>query len=158
MNENITELTEDPTAFAVHLADMLGLYADEQTLVDVLDVSELSSRDACIVQISATIFDQPVVAQGTSRRNPADRHDPQVGRLLAYSRAYEQLAKKIARRANGLVKHKDDIAAIRPSQRERSKVYKANLLVVASTDDEIQRKAVTMVREQEGTFPSRQCC
>jgi hypothetical protein len=46
----------------------------------------------------------PFRASGSSKRERGDRYDPEVGELLAVSRAFHKLAARMERRANGLIK------------------------------------------------------
>lgn len=56
------------------------------------------------------VFNNEVfVETGESRRCNEDKHDPEVAALYAYGRALEKLAKRLIKRADGLVKQRDDL-------------------------------------------------
>lgn len=129
-----------------------AIVADELLPVEVLDVTMLCARDACIVELTVMIEDDVVIVQGTSRRSPGDEPDDQVAYLLAYGRAYEALSKKLLRRAQGLVKHHDDIRAARPEQRTKAENFKKKVVAIASNDPRIQRQAVRAARVNEKSW------
>ena len=50
-------------------------------------------------------------ASAHARRHPDDRRDGDLGLLLAYARAFENLAAKLRKQADGWTKHHEDVAA-----------------------------------------------
>jgi hypothetical protein len=72
--------------------------------------------------------------------------------MLATARAYAALAKRIEKRARGLVEHCADIQAQRPIQRKRSAEWQNQIMRLASNDDAIQKAALTAIRHQEGSW------
>jgi len=48
-----------------------------------------------------------------SHRDPIDKYNGEIGFDLALGRALQALGRKIEKRANGLVKHQDDIRALK---------------------------------------------
>ncbi len=98
---------------------------DDVAFMNTLSVRSLSTRNACITEITVVVQGQLVTAQGTSRRNPEDKHIAAYGQLLSYSRACQSLAAKLERRGDGLLAHKEWIAETRPKQLERSAEWHA---------------------------------
>ena len=98
---------------------------DSEVLIKTFTVNSLSTRNACITEISVMVQDQLVTARGTSRRNPEDKHVPAYGQLLAYSRAFQSLAAKLERRGEGLLLHLEHIAVQRPAQLKKAAEWRA---------------------------------
>lgn len=98
---------------------------DNEAFMDTFSVRSLSTRNACITEITVVVQDQVLTARGTSRRNPEDKHVPAYGQLLAYARACESLAAKLERRGNGLLSHIEHIALQRPDQLKKSAEWHA---------------------------------
>lgn len=134
------------------IANPKAIVADDILPVEIIDVNMLCARDACIVELTVMFEDDIVVVQGTSRRSPGDEPDDQVAYLLAFGRAYEALAKKLLRRAQGLVKHHDDIRASRPEQKHKAEAFRKKVVAIASADPRIQRQAVRATRVNEGSW------
>ena len=59
-----------------------------------------------------------ILGRGVARRDPHDKHNPTIGQQLALGRALEDAARRILKRANGEVKHAEDVAADRQKRRE----------------------------------------
>ena len=78
--------------------------------VVIIDTDHNIAHDVVIVTISAVVQGEMIECKGTAIRHPHDKFDADTGVLLATARAYESLAKKLHIRANGLVKHNDDVA------------------------------------------------
>ena len=57
-----------------------------------------------------------VTVKGDARRNPMDRHNPEIGVLLAQARAYEKLARKIRRQAEGMVRNAEHVRMARQTR------------------------------------------
>lgn len=125
-------------------------------LVEVVSVKSLCSRDACITEVEALIQGQLVVAQGTSRRNPEDKHVPEIAKLLASGRALQSVARKLQRRADGLMVHQEKIAQQRPLQLEKSAAWhkERRRLIALSNDpnDKVRREALRQLRINEGSW------
>ncbi len=49
----------------------------------------------------------------TSKRDPRDKHDPEIGAELAVSRLLVRVARRMERRVNGKVRHADQVKADR---------------------------------------------
>ena len=95
--------------------------------VHVLDQNEEYSSDAAIVTLAVNLqHDQGMLFRGTARRHPDDRPDADVAVLLATARAYRSFAHAIEKRAQGLVKHKDDIANLHKDTKKATKSKKAS--------------------------------
>lgn len=84
--------------------------ATNNSNVIVLDTDHMIVDNVTVVTVEAIIQGEVVVVQGTAIRHPDDRFDADTGIMVATGRAYERLAENINRRANGQVKHNDDIA------------------------------------------------
>lgn len=97
----------------------------QEQAFEILDELIVHSRDASIVQVVVEIAGNKETITGTSRRAPADKPDLDVATLLAYGRAYQQLGRKLLRRAEGMVDHADNIRAIRPVQIKRKQEWAA---------------------------------
>jgi hypothetical protein len=74
-----------------------------------------------------------LIVKANSRRDPIDTPDEEVALLLAYGRAFEKIAKKLQKRADGKVRHNDNLREQRPIQKERNASRK-NLMNLAATD------------------------
>ena len=68
---------------------------------------------------TVTYYDENVVGEGIAKRTSKDRNDEYVGQNLALARALESLAAKVMRRANGKVRHNDDMKLQRANKRSR---------------------------------------
>lgn len=73
----------------------------------------LSTKDVTLVKVSTYVEIQnhilEIDAVGVAKRDPKDRARKEIGYNLAFGRALENLGKKIEKKANGLVKHNDDM-------------------------------------------------
>jgi len=67
------------------------------------------TADACTVELFVQIQDDKFYITGSSRRAKDDASDFEVGYYVAVSRAYGKLARRLAKRAEGLVKTHDYI-------------------------------------------------
>lgn len=59
-----------------------------------------------------------VLVSGEALRHPDDKNDHELATLLATGRALERAGKKLTKRANGLVRHNDYLAALKDKQKE----------------------------------------
>jgi hypothetical protein len=75
----------------------------------IISETPIVSTDACVVELIVQIQQDQFLITGSARRARGDRSDPEVGYYVAVSRAYASLAKKLERRAAGLVQHHDDV-------------------------------------------------
>lgn len=91
--------------------------ADETFYIEDLNV--VSTANVSIATITAVIQGQLVAVSGDSRRY-LDKPNPTIGELLAISRALSTLARKVEKRANGLVRQAEHNAQIRPVQRTKA--------------------------------------
>lgn len=80
----------------------------------------ITNRDATIAHVDFDIDEGSFEAEGTSKRDPIDDHDPEVAVLLAYGRAFEALGKKMQKRAQSLTKHADDVRAYKEKQKTKT--------------------------------------
>jgi hypothetical protein len=71
----------------------------------VIDVQVFQDNNYCSVTLSGPEWE----ASGNARRNPDDDPHDEIGFLLALGRALENAGRKLQKRANGLVKHADDV-------------------------------------------------
>ena len=67
--------------------------------------------DVTVTVVAAVVGGEYMEFSGTAKLHPDDRPDADTGRLVSIARAYESLANALNRRATGLVKHNDDMAA-----------------------------------------------
>lgn len=83
------------------------------------------SNDLFAIELEIDIGDpEPVYGVGIAKRHPIDKPDLQIGFALAYGRAYEQLARKLIKRANGRVKHAEDMTLYKQQQKSKPTGYK----------------------------------
>jgi hypothetical protein len=83
----------------------------------------LGTREATIVGVTFFLNDEEWIGEGTSKRNPVDNDSEEIANLLAYGRAFEQLGQRMLKRANGLIKHEDDMRAYKEMQKARSETH-----------------------------------
>lgn len=133
-------------------AELLAMGAEPTENVQVLEITELVTRDASITRIVAKVQRDIIIATGTARRSPTDKPNDHIGAMLATARAYQALSKRIERRARGLVEHVADIAVQRPIQRKKSEQWKTSLMELASQDNRVQREVLRTLREKEGSW------
>lgn len=81
----------------------------EQLMVGVYVFYEDDDITLAIAQVLDG--DDVLHAYGRADRDPVDKNDKDLGRLIAIGRAMEKLTKKINKRAEGYVKHNDDVRA-----------------------------------------------
>jgi hypothetical protein len=86
-----------------------------------LDIAPLVTEKATTVVVSGYLYEENgegknvkpltprIMTSGYSVRHPTDEHDPEVALQLAVGRAFQALGRRLERRANGLIKHHDDI-------------------------------------------------
>jgi hypothetical protein len=88
-----------------------------------IDYFYLEDKDVIICKIKYYDFDldQEISATGSSKRDPVDKFDIEVGRNLAVGRAFEKLSKKLIRRANGKTRHNDEVR--KAKENHPSKVF-----------------------------------
>lgn len=88
---------------------------------EMIDVFCIVNREATIAQVNLCLdLNNEFIAEGVSKRDPIDEHDPEIAVLLAYGRAFEQLGKKLQKKANSLTKHKDDVRSYKEKQLEET--------------------------------------
>lgn len=63
-----------------------------------------------------------VSTHATSLRHPQDRFDPTVGYNLALGRALENLGRKIQKKANGKIRHNEEVKLKKNSNTNKKKV------------------------------------
>lgn len=59
----------------------------------------------------------PINVTGSAKRGPGDKHDEAISVNLAMGRALGKLGRKLERRANGLVKQADNVAAAKAARK-----------------------------------------
>jgi len=87
-----------------------------------------------IVTINAIMDGEIIEATGEAVRHPEDKHDPELGLLLAHARAFDSLARKLDRRAQGLVKMNDHNKEYKKRQEEKARGKEL------STEEHVQAK------------------
>ena len=76
----------------------------------LVEVADFAHPEFSWAQIHIQIGnDDWVSAAGYAKRHPEDKPDLELGLTLAYGRAFDNLSRKLLKRANGLVKHRDDM-------------------------------------------------
>lgn len=99
--------------------------ADETDACHIIDMDIVSTSNVAIATVSAVIQGEVVTVTGDSRRY-LDEPNPEIGELLAAGRALEKLARKVLKRANGLVTQADHNVRIRPEQKARRIAWEAS--------------------------------
>ena len=101
-----------------------------------MTVDITSTSEATIVTLRAFVpvgdRDQVFEAHGTSKRDPHDKHNPEVATKLAYGRALESLGRKLQKQGNGLVKCIDDNNRANKKRKKRAKKAKAKRRALAA--------------------------
>lgn len=87
--------------------------------LDVEILGEVATHDVAAVELMVTYRGDTFLFNGHAKRDPRDKSNPKLGLDIAYARALGKAARKLERRAQGLVKHADDLAATKQAQRER---------------------------------------
>lgn len=97
----------------------------ENTQFEVL--KPVHGQRATVVEVVAYLdTGEKIVVKGEALRHPTDRHDEELANLLATGRALELMGRKLTKRAEGLVRHNDHLAAQR--QKQKSGKTKRGLL------------------------------
>lgn len=78
-------------------------------LNDPVEIEGWQDRNYCSVVI--TLGGKQVLGKGVARRDPVDKERPELAQQLAFGRALEDAGRRISRRADGLVRHADYVAA-----------------------------------------------
>lgn len=73
---------------------------------------------ATVVKMWAQVDQEVIEVCGEALRHPEDKNDEELATLLANGRALEIMGKKLQKRARGLVKHNDDLAALKVRQKK----------------------------------------
>lgn len=66
-------------------------------------IDVISTSEATIAILYIEIDGQEMEFAGTSKRDPSDKHNPEVGQKLAIGRALSKAGRRLERQANGLV-------------------------------------------------------
>jgi hypothetical protein len=82
-------------------------------IVKVYDSDIDMANDVAIARVMAVVEGEYVEAVGVAKRHPDDKANPRVAALIAYSRATMNLAHKIQKRADGAVKHAEDMTQLK---------------------------------------------
>lgn len=93
---------------------------------------DIGSKDATIALVSMYLWGEKFEADGTAKRDPQDEYNDEVAVLLAYGRAFEALSNKFLKRANGLIKHADDIRAYREVQKSKPQPVASRTIAAAN--------------------------
>jgi len=80
---------------------------------------DCSRRVVDEVHHNVTYYEEEIVGEGVTKRSGKDRNDDYVGENLALGRALEHLTAKVMRRANGKVKHNDDMKQQRAERKAK---------------------------------------
>lgn len=75
-----------------------------------VDLEIVTTREATIAVLTATIDGQELSWTGTAKRFPGDKWVPGIGVRLAVGRAFAKAGNRLQRQGNGFVKNLDDNA------------------------------------------------
>lgn len=106
----------------------------------MIEIKALGSRDATVARASAIVHGSKYDAEGTSKRDPQDEDNVEVGDLIALGRALESLGKKLQKRAAGLTKHQDDIKQYKQAQKAKAEKKVAKPKVNAARKAKVAAK------------------
>lgn len=81
--------------------------------------------DCTIVEVMATVGYTDYTAIGSSKRDPIDDYDPEIGVELAMGRAIRQLGREILKNANAGIREADQARLKRAEGQRKSLVQKA---------------------------------
>ena len=103
-------------------------------------------EDKDVIIVKAVYYDhdldQVISTSASSKRDPVDKFDIEVGRNLAVGRAFEKLGKKLIRRANGKTRHNDEV-------RKAKENHPSNFLSQALSDLDKINKVVDVTNAEE---------
>lgn len=133
-----------------------------------IDADVVVNGDASIASVSAEVLeawdaDKDIIqvkelaeACGTAKRAPGDKPDPEIATLLALGRALQSVGRQLENRANGYVKHADDIRADRQRRVEAEQVQpEPEPVVVARVSKKATKKAVAKKTTRKKTTARR---
>lgn len=89
--------------------------------LEVYVQDRVATNDVVAVRVEGYLNGETITATGSAKRNPEDSFDLETGYLLAYGRALDSLARRLLRRGNGLVKHRDDLRSLKAAEKGGSK-------------------------------------
>lgn len=69
----------------------------------------INTKDASVVRVEVIARGENFTVDGVAKRDPVDPFSEQIGANLALGRALERASRQLLRRADGLVKHNDDL-------------------------------------------------
>lgn len=99
--------------------------------VEVL--AEVVTRDVVAVKLRVTVDNQSVDVTGSAKRDPEDKPNASIGRLLAYGRALEVASKRLIRRANGYVEHAAQLAEKKAGGNPFASLYPGGTVTTSDT-------------------------
>lgn len=96
-----------------------------------IGIDVISDPDAT----TASVWFQGERYTGSSKRCPGDKYNEEIGVQLAVARLFGKISRTMERRANGAVKHADDVRKARRERRQaiREQVEDAMLLHMPTT-------------------------
>lgn len=86
-------------------------------------------------------------AIGVAKRNPEDNNDNRIGLLLATGRAFVKVGQKMIHDAEGMIKHREDMAAQKAAQSARKAEKVAECVTTTTPVTELEC-AATVVSEK----------
>jgi len=90
----------------------------------ILNITHKVTNDVAIVELLVRIQNDEYVISGESRRAKGDDVNRDTGYFIALNRAFRNLNSKIARRAEGMVQHGDNMQAYKETQKSMKKLDK----------------------------------
>ncbi len=108
---------------------VINIEDEEEDLLESLLKTNVTLKhqdnNVAVVEASLNLDDfGKVRATGVARRNPIDKQNRHLGRVLATARAYEALAKKLTRRANGELTHFENMQKAKVNKSQEVKASK----------------------------------
>lgn len=108
---------------------------------EVLGQNHIVTNDACTVELTLKIQDDIFLFTGSARRAPGDESNFEVGYFMALQRAWNSAGVKLRKRAYGLMKHSDDMQALRAKQRAEKATKKTKVAKKATTKAKETKKS-----------------
>lgn len=100
---------------------MISEISGEDTVAVEL-VGEIQHPDFVSVELRFIVPGlEPIEVEGIAKRDPVDRVNEELALTLAYGRALNKISNKLLKKAEGMIKHEDDVRAYRAVQRDRAR-------------------------------------
>lgn len=90
-----------------------------------MNINIIETEDVVAVEVSTWVGQSFFFASGSSKRDPADKQNPEIGLQLALGRAVRQLGREILKSANYLVREEDARAKKQKEASEAAKKLRA---------------------------------